>query len=80
MQAELPPFGIDLLDLEEEVRGEAKGFSCEGDSLASGGWAIWFTPFDLERAIKPLGIAFPVDQVLPDHLDWGGYDGGGTDG
>jgi len=80
MQTELAPFGIDLLDLEAEVRGEAQGFSCEGDGLANRGWAFWLTPFYPKRAIKPLGIAFPVDEVLPYHLDRGGDDGGGTDG
>src|SRR5262245_58341116 len=79
MQTELAPFGIDLFDLEEEARGQAKGFSGEGDGLADGGGTIWLKSFDPERAIKPLEIAFPVHQVLPDHLDWGRNDGGGAD-
>jgi hypothetical protein len=48
MQAELVSFGIDLFDLEEEVPGAAKGFSCEGDGLAYGGWTFWLTPFHLD--------------------------------
>ena len=47
MQAELVSFGIDLFDLEDEVQGAAKGFSCEGDGLAYGGWTFWLTPFYL---------------------------------
>jgi hypothetical protein len=48
MQAELVSFGIDLFDLEDEVPGAAKGFSCEGDGLAYGGWTFWLTPFYLD--------------------------------
>ena len=48
MQAELVSFGIDLFDLEDEVPGAAKGFSCEGDGLAYGGWTCWLTPFYLD--------------------------------
>ena len=54
VQAELVSFGIDLFDLEEEEPGAAKGFSCEVDGLAYGGWTFWFTPFYMDRAIKPL--------------------------
>jgi hypothetical protein len=80
MQAELTPFRVDLLNLEAKARSEAKGFSCEGDGLADRGWAFGLKSFDPKRAIKPLGIAFPVDEVLPDHLNRGGDDGSGTDG
>src|SRR5258708_33757539 len=79
MQAELVSFGIDLFDLEDEVQGSAKGFSCEVDGLAYGGWTFWLTPFCLERAIKPLGPAVPLNEDPPDHLDLGCDDGGGTD-
>jgi hypothetical protein len=37
VQAELVSFGTDLFDLEDEVQGAAKGFSCEVDGLAYGG-------------------------------------------
>jgi hypothetical protein len=50
----------------------------EGDRLADGGWTVWLKSFDPESATKPLGMAFPAHQVLPDHLDWGGDDGGRT--
>ncbi|HXZ03201.1 MAG TPA: hypothetical protein VEH81_00130 [Ktedonobacteraceae bacterium] len=76
MQAELVPFGIDLFDLEGEVQGAAKGFSPEGDGLAYGGWTFWLNPFYLD--IGPLGIAFPLYEVLPDHIDRGCDGGGGT--
>jgi hypothetical protein len=77
VQAELVSFGIDLFDLEDEVPpGAAKGFSCEGDGLADGGWTFWLTTF--YRDIGPLGPAFPLDEVLPDHLDRRRDDGGGT--
>ena len=33
---------------EDEVQGAAKGFSCEGDGLAYGGWTFWLTPFYLD--------------------------------
>jgi hypothetical protein len=77
MQAELVSFGIDLFDLEDEVQGAAKGFSREVNGLAYGGWTFWLTPFYLD--IGPLGIAFPLDEVLPDRLDRRSDDGGGTD-
>ena len=48
MQAELVSFGIDLFDLEGEVQGAAKGFSCEVNGLAYGGWTIWLTTFYLD--------------------------------
>jgi hypothetical protein len=79
MQAELVSFGIDLFDLEGEVQGAAQNFSCEVDGLAYRGWTFWLTPFCLDRAIKPLGIAFPLYKVPPDHLNRGCDDGGGTD-
>jgi hypothetical protein len=78
MQTEPVPFGIDLFDLEDEAPGAAKGFPSEGDGLAYQGRAFWLNTFYLD--IGPLGIAFPLDEVLPDHLDRGGDDGGGTDG
>ena len=46
--------------------------------MAEGGGTTWLKTFDLERAIKPLGMAFSVHQVLPDHLDRGGDDVGRT--
>ena len=76
MQAELVSFGIDLFDLEDEVPGAAKGFAREEDGLADRGRAFWLTSFDLD--ISPIGIAFPLGEVLPHHLDWGGDDGDGT--
>src|SRR5437667_8627358 len=76
MQAELVSFGIDLFDLEDEVPGAAKGFSREVDGLAYGGWTFWLTTFYLD--IGPLGIAFPLYEVPPDHLDRRRDDGGGT--
>jgi hypothetical protein len=80
MQTELVSFGIDLFDLEDEVQGEAKDFSCEVDGLAYGDGTFWLTPFCLDRTIKPLGIALPLYEVPPDHLNRGCDDGGGTDG
>jgi hypothetical protein len=77
MQAEQVSFGIDLFDLEEEVQGAAKGFSSEFDGLAYGGWTFWLTTFYLD--IGPLGIAFPLYEVPPDHLDRCRDDCGGTD-
>jgi hypothetical protein len=77
MQAELVSFGIDLFDLEDEVQGAAKGFSREVDGLAYGGWTFWLTTFYLD--IGPLGIAFPLYEVPPDHLNRGCDDCGGTD-
>jgi len=79
MQAELASFGIDLFDFENEVQGAAKGFSCEVDGLAYGGWTFWLTPFYMDRAIKPLGIAFPSYEIPPDHLNRRCDDVGGTD-
>jgi hypothetical protein len=79
MQAELVSFGIDLFDLEDEVPGAAKGFSCEVDGLAYGGWTFWLTAFYLDIGREPLGIAFPLYEVLPDHLDRCRDDCGGTD-
>ena len=58
IQAELVSFGIDLFDLEDEVQGAAKGFSCEVDGLAYAGWTFWLTPFYLDRAIKMLSHTF----------------------
>jgi hypothetical protein len=78
MQAELVSFGIDLFDLEAEVQGAAQDFSCEGDGLAYGGWTFWLTTFYLD-IVPPLGPAFPLDEVPPDHLDRRRDDGGGTD-
>jgi hypothetical protein len=78
VQTELVPFGIDLFDLEDEVPGAAKGFSSEGDGLAYRGRAFWLKTFYLD--IGPLSIAFPLYEVLPDHLNWGGDDRSGTDG
>jgi len=77
MQAELVSFGIDLFDLEDEVQGAAQGFSPEVDGLAYGGWTFWLTTFYLD--IGPLAIAFPLDEVPPDHLDRRRDDCGGTD-
>ena len=77
MQAELVSFGIDLFDLEDEVQGAAKGFSSEVDGLAYGGWTFWLNTFYLD--IGPLGIAFPLYEVPPDHLDRRRHDCGGTD-
>ncbi len=76
MQAELVSFGIDLFDLEDEVQGAAEDFSSEVDGLACGGWTFWLNPLYL--GIGPLGIAFPLYEVLPDHLNRGCDDGGGT--
>jgi hypothetical protein len=77
MHAELVSFGIDLFDLEDEVpQGAAKGFSSEGDGLAYGGWTFWLTTFYLD--IGPLEIAFPLDEVPPDHLNRRRDDCGGT--
>ena len=77
MQVELVSFGIDRFNLENEVQGAAKGFSSEGDGLAYGGWTFWLTPFYLD--IGPLGPAFPLYEILPDHLNRGCDYGGGTD-
>jgi hypothetical protein len=57
--------------------GAAQGFSPEVDGLAYGGWTFWLTTFYLD--IGPLGIAFPLDEVPPDHLDRRRDDCGGTD-
>jgi hypothetical protein len=78
VQTEPVPFGIDFFDLEEEVPGAAKGFSYEGDGLTYGDRAFWLRTFYLD--VGPLGIAFPLCEVRPDHLDGGGDDGDGTDG
>jgi hypothetical protein len=51
-------FRIDLFDLEDEVQGAAKGFSCEVDGLADAGWTFWPTPFYLDRAIKMVSDTF----------------------
>src|SRR5216110_2479845 len=40
--------GMDLFDLEGEVQGADKDFSCEGDGLAYGGWTFRLTPFYLD--------------------------------
>src|SRR5215472_15365530 len=77
MQAELVSFGIDLFDREDEAPGAAKGFSSEVDGLAYGGGTFWLTTFYLD--IGPLGIAFPLYEVPPDHLDRRRDDRGGTD-
>jgi hypothetical protein len=69
VQVELVSFGIDRFDLEDEVQGAAKGFSSEGDGLADGGWTFWLTTFYLD--IGPLGIALPLDEILPDQLNRG---------
>ena len=79
MQAELVSFGIDLFDLEDEVQGAAKDFSGEVDGLAYGGWTFWLSSVLPGRAIEPLGIAFPLYEVPPDHLDRRRDDCGGTD-
>jgi hypothetical protein len=76
VQVELVSFGIDRFNLEDEVQGAAKGFSSEGDGLAYGGWTFWLTTFYLD--IGPLEIAFPLDEIPPDHLDRSCDDGGGT--
>ncbi len=77
MQAELVSFGIDLFDLEDEVQGAAEDFSSEVDGLACGGWTFWLNPLYL--GIGPLGIAFPLYEVPPDHLDRRRDYCGGTD-
>jgi len=77
VQVELVSFGIDRFDLEDEVQGAAKGFSSEGDGLAYGGWTFWLKTFYLD--IGPVGIAFLLYEVPPDHLNRGCDDGGGTD-
>jgi hypothetical protein len=77
MQAELVSFGIELFDFEDEVQGEAKGSSSEVDGLACGGWTFWLNTFYLD--IGPLGIAFPLYEVPPDHLDRRRDDCDGTD-
>jgi hypothetical protein len=77
MQVDLVSFVVNRFDLEEEVPGAAKGFSCEGDGLAHGGWTFWLTSFYL--GVGPRGVALPLDEVLPDYLNRGGDDGGGTD-
>jgi len=79
IHAEYVSFGIDLFDLEGEAQGAAQDFSGEVDGLACAGWTVRLTPFCLDRGIEPLGIAFPLDEVLPDHLNRGRDDGGGTD-
>ena len=76
MQAKLVSFGIDRFDLEDKVQGAAQGFACERDGLAYGGWTFWLAPFYLD--IGPVEIAFPLDEVVPDHLNRGCDDGGGT--
>jgi hypothetical protein len=77
MQAELVPFGIDLLNLEGEAQGAAKVFPCEVEGLADAGWTFWLSPFYLDTG--PFGIAFPLYEVLPDHLDRRRDDRSGTD-
>jgi hypothetical protein len=76
MQTKPVPFGIDCFDLEDEVPGAAKSFSRKRDSLADRERAVWLNTFDLD--IGPLGIAFPLDEVLPDYLDRCGNDSDGT--
>jgi hypothetical protein len=80
MQAELMSFGIDLFDLEEEVPGAAKGFARKGDGLAYAGRTFWLNAFRVKGTIKPLGIAFPLHEVLPDHLNRCFDHGGGANG
>ena len=77
MHTELTPFGINLLDFEREAHRAAKGSSSEVHSLTRSGGACWLDPLYLH--IGPLGIAFPLDEILPNHLDRRGDDGGGTD-
>jgi hypothetical protein len=77
MQVELASFGIELLDLEGEAQSEAKDFPAESDSLACGCRTFWLGTFYLDAG--PLGIAFPFDEVLPDHLDRRRDHGDGTD-
>ncbi len=52
MQAEYVSFFIDLFDFEAKTPGEAKRFSCEGNSLAYGGWTFWLNSFRM--GIGPL--------------------------
>jgi hypothetical protein len=76
VQIELVPFGIDGFDLEDEVPRAAKRFSCEGGGLTDSGRAVWLTPLYVD--IGPVGIVFPLCEVLSDHLDGGADDGIGT--
>jgi hypothetical protein len=76
MPVELVPFGVDRFDLEGEVQDTAKDSWSEGNGLANGGWTFWLTTLYLD--IGPLEIAFPLDEVLPDHLNRGCDDGGGA--
>jgi hypothetical protein len=77
VHVELMSFGIDRFNLELEVQGAAKDFSSEGDGLAYSGGTFWLTTFHLD--IGPLVIAFPFDEIPPDHLHRGCDDGEGTD-
>lgn len=77
MHPELAPFGIDLFDREGEAHGTAKGSSSKVHSLTRRCGSCWLDPLYLH--IGPLGIAFPLDEMLPNHLDRRGDDGGGTD-
>jgi hypothetical protein len=77
MPVELVSFGIDRINLEDEVQSAAKDFSSEGDGLACAGWTFRLNTFWLHTA--PLGIAFPLYEVPPDHLDWRRDDCDGTD-
>ena len=76
VQTDLVAFGFDLFDLEDEAQGAAKGFPVEVDGLTCGGGTCWLTAFYLD--IGPPGIAFPLDEVCPDHLDRGRDDCNGT--
>jgi hypothetical protein len=76
VQVKLVPFRIDVFDLEDEVPRTAKGFSREVDGLAGSRRAFWLNTFYVD--IGPVGIALPVGEVLPDHLDRGRDDGGRT--
>lgn len=77
MYVELVSFGIDRFNVEDEVQSAANDFSSERDGLAYGGWTFRLTMFYLD--IGPLEIAFPLDEVPPDHVDRGRDDCDGTD-
>jgi hypothetical protein len=66
----LVPFRIEVFDLKDEVLGAAKGFASEGGGLADRGRACWLNMVYLD--IGPIGIVFPLGEVLPHHLDRGG--------
>lgn len=78
MYAELMAIGIDFFNLDKRgVPVAAKGFYIEVDGLAYDGWTVWLNRFYLHTG--PVAIAFPLYEILPDHLDRGCDDRGGTD-